>query len=59
MDQIVKAPAESFDQMTLGKACDVSARERDGLAGEVLGLIRDDDVWQLAAGQKCGWRGGD
>ena len=51
MDQIVKAPAESFDQMTLGKACDVSARKRDGLAGDVLGFIRDDDAWQLAAGQ--------
>jgi hypothetical protein len=57
MDQIVKARVESFDQMTLGKACDVSARKRDGLAGDVLGLIRDDEhqnfIWQTACAESA------
>jgi hypothetical protein len=33
MDQIAEARVESFDQMTLGKACDVSAWKSDGHSG--------------------------
>jgi hypothetical protein len=33
IDQIAEARVESFDQITLGKACDVSARKRDGHLG--------------------------